>query len=72
MFYGIFGNSKIAQIFYHFKLVYIVVSYINVLLARHAVFFFRNKKGTGTEMHTAIVSGIVTGDVPVSYWPIPK
>ena len=29
-----------------------------------------NEKGTGAEMHPATVSGIVTGDVPVSYWPI--
>ena len=27
---------------------------------------FRNKKETGAEMHPAIVSGIVTGDAPVS------
>ena len=31
---------------------------------------FRNKKITGIEMHLAIVSGIVTGDTPVCYWPI--
>ena len=30
----------------------------------------RNEKGTGAEMRRAIVSGIVTGDVSVSYWPI--
>ena len=53
-----------------FKLVGFVVSYRNVLLARRLVRHSRNKKGTGTEMHTAIVSGIVTGDVSVSYWPI--
>ena len=47
-----------------------VVSYRNVLLARYAVRHFRNKKGTATETRTAIVSSIVTGDVPVSYWPI--
>ena len=47
-----------------------MVSYRNVLLARHAVRHFRSKKGTGTETRTAIVSSIVTGDVPVSYWPI--
>ena len=28
---------------------------------------FRNEKGTGSEMRPAIVSGIVTGDAPVSY-----
>ena len=28
------------------------------------------EKGTGAEMRPAIVSGIVTGDVSVSYWPI--
>ena len=31
---------------------------------------FVKEKGTGAEMCPAIVSGIVTGDVPVSYWPI--
>ena len=30
----------------------------------------RNEKGTGAEMRRAIVSGIVTGDVSVSYWSI--
>ena len=65
-----FRSFKNWTNFLPFKLVYIVVSYRNVLLARHAVRHFRNKKGTGTEMRTAIVSSIVTGDVPVSYWPI--
>ena len=31
---------------------------------------FWNEKGTGAEMRRAIVSGIPTGDVSVSYWPI--
>ena len=31
---------------------------------------FRNEKRTGVEMHLKVVSGIVTGDTPVSYWPI--
>lgn len=31
---------------------------------------FRNQKGAGAEMPPAIVSGIVTGNAPVSYWPI--
>ena len=30
----------------------------------------RNDKGTGAKMLPAIVSGIVTGDAPVSYWSI--
>ena len=30
---------------------------------------FRNERGTGAEMRLAIVSGIVTGNAPVSYWP---
>ena len=30
----------------------------------------RNKKGTGAEMRPAIVSGIVTEDASISYWPI--
>ena len=36
-----------------------------------AIRHFRNDKGTGAEMCLAFVSGMVTGDVPVSYWPIP-
>ena len=32
--------------------------------------YVRNRLGTGAEVRPAIVSGIVTGDVPVSYWPI--
>ena len=31
--------------------------------------YVRNRVGTGAEMRPAIVSGIVTGDVPVSYGP---
>lgn len=31
---------------------------------------FENEKGTGAEMRSAIVSGVVTGDAQVSYWPI--
>ena len=31
---------------------------------------YRNRKKTGAEMHLAIVSGIVTGGVPFSYWLI--
>ena len=31
---------------------------------------FRNEKGTGTEMRPAIVSGIVTGDAPISFLPV--
>ena len=30
----------------------------------------RHEKGNGVEMHAAMVSGIVTLDVPVSYWSI--
>lgn len=38
---------------------------------------FRNaEKGTGAEMRPVIVSGIVSGDTPVSYWlilsPVPS
>ena len=29
---------------------------------------FRNEKGAGAKMCPAIVSGIVTGDAPASYW----
>ena len=31
---------------------------------------YRNGKRTGAEMRPAVVSGIVTGGVPVSYWLI--
>ena len=34
------------------------------------IYHFRNEKGTRGEMSPAIVSGIVTGDAPVSYWPM--
>ena len=30
---------------------------------------FKTEKETGTEMRPEIVSGIVTGDATVSYWP---
>ena len=30
---------------------------------------FRKEKGTGAEVRPAVVSGIVTGDASVSYWP---
>ena len=36
----------------------------------YAVYGFRNEKGTGAEMCPAIISGIVTEDAPVSYWPM--
>ena len=36
-----------------------------VIFIRHP----RSEKGTGAEMRPAIVCGIVTGDVSVSYWP---
>ena len=32
--------------------------------------YFRNDKKTGAEMRPTIVSGIVTRDALVSYWPI--
>ena len=31
---------------------------------------FRNEKGTGAEICPAVISGIVTGDASVSYWPM--
>ena len=31
---------------------------------------FRNERETGAEMRPAIVSRSVTGDAPVSYWPV--
>ena len=34
------------------------------------IHLFGNKKRTGAEMCPAVVSGIITGDVPVSYWSV--
>ena len=31
---------------------------------------FRNEKATGAEIHPAVVSGIVSRDVPVSHWAV--
>ena len=70
MFYGIVGGSKTQQICYHLNLSALWSLAETFLLARGVVRHSRDKKGTGTEMHTAIVSGIVTGDVAVSYWPV--
>ena len=38
---------------------------------RHTIRHFRNEKGTGAEMCPAMLSGIVTGDTLVNYWPFP-
>ena len=43
---------------------------LNVNMCLRAIFHYRNERGTGAEMHPAVVSGIVTGDAPISYWPI--
>ena len=37
---------------------------------KKAIGHFRNDRGTGAEMRPAIVSGSVTGDTPISYWPV--
>ena len=37
-----------------------------------AIRHFSKKMATGAKMRPAIVSGIVTGEVQVSYWPIPR
>ena len=37
---------------------------------KKAIGHFRNERGTGAEMRPAIVSGSVTGDALVSYWPV--
>ena len=34
------------------------------------IHLFGNKKRTGAERCLAVVSGIITGGVPVSYWPV--
>ena len=44
------------------------------LLAVHcnAIHRSRNEKEIGAEIRPSIVSGIVTGDAPVSYWSLKK
>ena len=45
-------------------------SHVRILIYRTwAICNFWNEKGTENEVRLAVVSGIVTGDVPVSYWP---
>ena len=39
-------------------------------LGRFFIRHLKGEKGTGAEMGPAIVSGIVTGDTPIIYWPI--
>ena len=39
------------------------------LRQKFSIRHFRNEKGTGAEMCPTIVSGIVSGDAPVNYWP---
>ena len=36
----------------------------------HEICQFITERGTGAEICPAIVSGIVTGDAAISYWPI--
>ena len=36
----------------------------------HEICHFITERGTGAEICPAIVSGIVTGDAAISYWPI--
>ena len=42
------------------------VMYASATSSRH----FRNEMENEAEMNPAVVSGIVTGETPVSYWPI--
>ena len=44
--------------------------YVMVFILFASIRHFRSKKRTGAEMRPASVSGIVTGDAPVSYWPV--
>ena len=37
---------------------------------KKAIGHFRNERRTGAKVRPAIVSGSVTGDTPVSYWPV--
>ena len=41
-----------------------------IIPLKKAIGQFRSEKRTGAEMRPAIVSGSVTGDAPVSYWPV--
>ena len=44
--------------------------YVMVFILFASIRHFRNEKGTEAQMPPAIVSGIVTGDALVSYWPV--
>ena len=44
--------------------------YVMVFILFVSIHHFINKKGTGAEMRPASVSGIVTGDATISYWPV--
>ena len=45
-------------------------------LPAYLIGHFRNERATGAEMRSAIVSGIVTRNAPISYWlilsPVPS
>ena len=36
----------------------------------HAYLYVRNERGTGAEIRSAIVPGIITWEAPASYWPM--
>ena len=64
-------SHSFARCFQHSKIKFVspsghLISSISATPSRH----FRNEMKNGAEMNPAGVSGIVTGDTSVSYWPI--
>ena len=57
-----------SQWFTHYC--FTVIGYIFEVCIHTTILHVRNEKGTGADICPTIVSGIVTGDPPVSYWPI--
>ena len=49
------------------KLLIMCVVIGQIVNRRGSIHHFRNETGTGSEIRPASVSGIVTGDAPVSY-----
>ena len=47
-----------------------VMKYILSCTSRFLKCHLRHDKETGADLRSAVVSGIITGDAPVNYWPI--
>lgn len=47
-----------------------VMNYILSCTFPFLKYHLRHDKDTGADLRPAVVSGIITGDAPVNYWPI--